>query len=186
MLQPFLKTQRLHLRNYRQEDWEQIHPYSADPEFSRYEVWGPNSEADTKKFISDCIHNASALNRFRYDFAMVHQETDLVIGGCNIRRETEKSIIGSVGWSTNPEFQKQGFATEAAQEMLRVGFHELGCIVIYATCDVGNVASEKVMQKIGMERVGLTVRARQAKGEWRDLLRYEISKEAYEKSLIKT
>jgi RimJ/RimL family protein N-acetyltransferase len=50
-----IETTRLMLRNYRTEDWERVHIYGADPIFSRYEAWGPNTPEDTKKFIADMV-----------------------------------------------------------------------------------------------------------------------------------
>jgi ribosomal-protein-alanine N-acetyltransferase len=60
--------------------------------------------------------------------------------------------------------------------LIRYGFTELGLSIIVATCDVRNTASFKVMEKLGMKRVGLLEKERQQKGIMRDTLRYEISK----------
>jgi ribosomal-protein-alanine N-acetyltransferase len=44
----------------------------------------------------------------------------------------------------------QGYATEAAMANLRFGFDELGLHKIMATCDTENIASARVLGKIGM------------------------------------
>lgn len=90
-------------------------------------------------------------------------------------RESQESRIAMIGWITNPEFQNHGYATEAARAVIKFGFEKLGLVIIYATCDARNGASMKVMEKIGMKRVGLLKNEREQKGEKRDTLRYEIA-----------
>lgn len=46
--------------------------------------------------------------------------------------------------------------------------------VIYATCDTRNIASYKVMEKLGMNRVGFIKGNKEVKGYVRDSYRYEI------------
>ncbi len=74
----------------------------------------------------------------------------------------------------NPDFQSKGYATEAAVALIRFGFEQLQLEVIYATCDARNSASFRVMEKLGMQRVGLLKGDRMQKGHMRDTLRYEL------------
>jgi RimJ/RimL family protein N-acetyltransferase len=170
----FLTTKRLILRNFKMEDWERVHLYAADPLFSQYELWGPNTEEDTKKYIAAMVDQAASYPRHKFDFAVCLKEDDLLIGGCGIRRETELSQVANLGWAINPEFQCQGYATEAAKALINYGFQDLNLLVIYATCDAENVASYTVMQRLGMSRVGLTSGTTPVKGSVRDTYRYEI------------
>ena len=48
-------TERLILRSYKVEDWKRVHIYGADAEFSKYELWGPNTLEDTNKFVNEMI-----------------------------------------------------------------------------------------------------------------------------------
>ncbi len=172
-----INTERLILRDYRAEDWERVHIYGADPEFSRYEFWGPNTIEDTKKFISDVLVSAGAIPRFKFDLAVCLKESGLLIGGCGIRRETEHSHVANLGWAINTDFQNKGFATEAARALIEYGFKNLKLSVIYATCDTRNVASFKVMEKLGMTKVGFIKGSKEVKGHVRDTFRYEIVSE---------
>ena len=52
-----IETERLLLRPYRIEDYERIHLYGSLPDFSQYDIWGPNKEEDTRKLITDSIAN---------------------------------------------------------------------------------------------------------------------------------
>lgn len=169
-----LETDRFLLRNYEHSDWERVHLYGADPDFSKYELWGPNSIEDTQKFIADMVEQAASTPRYKFDFAICLKDSGLLIGGCGIRRETEMSKVASLGWAINPEFQSMGYATEAAKALIKFGFEKLNLSVIYATCDTRNNASFRVMEKIGMKRVGFIKGTIEVKGYIRDSYRYEM------------
>ena len=80
-----LTTERLLLRNYKPEDWKRVHIYGSDPDFSKYELWGPNTLEDTHRFIAEMVQQAKATPRYKFDFAVCLKETGLLIGGCSIR-----------------------------------------------------------------------------------------------------
>jgi RimJ/RimL family protein N-acetyltransferase len=52
------------------------------------------------------------------------------------------------------QYRGKGFATEAAQAILRYGFVELGLDRINANVDLNNAASLKVIERLGMKVVG--------------------------------
>ncbi len=174
MIRATLTTERLLLRAYQKEDWERVHIYGVDPDFSKYEMWGPNSVEDTHKFIADMVAQSESNPRYKFDFAVCLKENGLLIGGCGIRRETEFSQVANLGWAINPEFQGRGYATEAAKALIEFGLRELLLSVIYATCDTRNAPSFRVMEKLGMKRVGVIKGTKEIKGHIRDSYRYEL------------
>jgi [ribosomal protein S5]-alanine N-acetyltransferase len=169
------KTQRLILRDYRTEDWEAVHIYGSVPEFSQYEMWGPNTIDDSKNFVNAMVSQAAGKDRYKFDFAVCLATDGRLIGGCGLRREVQRSLVANLGWAINPDYQCQGYATEAASELIRFGFEELGLKLIYATCDARNIASACVMVKLGLEKVGLLKGNVLQKGHLRDTLRFEIT-----------
>lgn len=170
-----LETTRLILRDHQFEDWVDIHDYAKDPEFSKYDVWGPNTEQDSKNFVLRMITEAQTNPRYKFDLAVVDKKSLTVIGGIGLRKEAEQSYIGNMGWAIHPLFQNKGLATEAAKACLNFGFNKLNLQIIYATCDALNPASYRVMEKIGMRKVGLHLKHKEFKGTWHDSLRYEIA-----------
>lgn len=169
-----LSTKRLLLRDYKSEDWERVHIYGSDPEFSQYELWGPNTLDDTHKFVNEMVEQSISNPRFKFDFAICLKDSGVLIGGCGIRRETELSQVANLGWAINPEFQNNGYATEAAKALIDFGLNTLKLSVIYATCDTRNLASFKVMEKLGMKQVGMINGDKKVKGYLRDSYRYEL------------
>lgn len=169
-----IEATRLVLRPYRLEDFERVHAYGSLPDFSKYDVWGPNTEEDSRKFIEDAITKSTSKEAFEFEMAVCLKENGLLIGGCGIRRESEHSRVANIGYAIDPNFQSKGYATEAARRIIEFGFSELDLAVIYATCDTRNSASYKVMENCGMKRVGHHLKHKKIRGYMRDSYRYEI------------
>ncbi|MEP7318937.1 MAG: GNAT family N-acetyltransferase [Panacibacter sp.] len=58
------------------------------------------------------------------------------------------------GWRLQQKAWGKGYATEAAKACLQYGFEKLNFDKIFSFTSLGNTASEKVMQRIGMKRIG--------------------------------
>ena len=121
------------------------------------------------------VSQAEQKDRYKFDLAVCMEENTLLIGGCGIRRESQTSNVGNLGWAINPEFQGKGYATEAAHSLIQFGFDQLRLRVIYATCDTRNIASTKVMERLGMVRVGHLIGDKMQKDHLRDSFRYELT-----------
>ncbi|MFY8005313.1 MAG: GNAT family N-acetyltransferase [Chitinophagaceae bacterium] len=59
-----------------------------------------------------------------------------------------------IGWRIHQQHWQLGFATEAAKACLQYGFNELGFSTVYSFTSIHNLPSERVMQKIGMQKQG--------------------------------
>jgi len=71
--------------------------------------------------------------------------------GLEIRREHARAELGY--WIGKP-YWSQGYVTEAAREVVRFAFDDLGLRRVFAIHFVRNPASGRVMEKIGMAREG--------------------------------
>ena len=87
---------------------------------------------------------------------------------------------GGLGYFLEPDFWGRGLATDAARLVVELGFGELGMQKISASCDAGNVGSERVMQKLGMTREAAFRHAHRRFGAWRDRLWYGLLREEWE------
>ena len=54
-------------------------------------------------------------------------------------------------WAVDPSYQRRGYASEAAQGLIEYGFQQLRLKRILATTEYKNLASQAVMQKVGMK-----------------------------------
>lgn len=81
---------------------------------------------------------------------------------------------GEMGWALGVEYRGQGYATEAARALIDYGFHSLGLHRMHADTGTDNLASCRVMERLGMRREGLLRGAVYEEGKWVDRYVYGI------------
>jgi RimJ/RimL family protein N-acetyltransferase len=81
---------------------------------------------------------------------------------------------GEVGWSLAPGARGKGYATEAAEAMLRLGFEDLGMHRIEARLDELNTASAELCRRLGMRQEARHVDKWHYKGQWATELIYAV------------
>ncbi|OXL85258.1 GCN5 family acetyltransferase [Paenibacillus sp. SSG-1] len=146
-----LETNRLVIREFVPEDWESVHRYASDPKVTRYTLWGPNTEEETKDYVAGMKAMQQKEPRTHYEWAVIRKTDGELIGGCGINISGSN---GEIGYCFHADHWGQGYASECAKAMLEFGFRQLGLHRIYATCRPENIGSERVMQKIGMQKEG--------------------------------
>lgn len=70
-------------------------------------------------------------------------------------REAAKATVAEIGWCLDSRHQGQGYVTEAAAELVRLCFEDLGLRRLTAEAFAGNAPSLRVMEKLGMRREAL-------------------------------
>ena len=155
-------------------DWERVHLYASIPEFSQFEVWGPNTVEDTKEFVARCISDTSSDPIISHQLAVELREDNLLVGGCTLKLEGFGASEGYLGYAINPDYKNRGFATEAAIALIEFGFDQLHLVRIHSLCDTRNIASRRVMEKAGLQRTALNQNERERKGRMTDSYCYEI------------
>ena len=91
-----------------------------------------------------------------------------------------RGVQAELGWVIDPAHAGQGFATEAARALLRICFEDLGLRRVIAQCFADNVASWRLMEKLGMRRESHSVReSLHRRGEWLDGFAYAILAEEW-------
>jgi RimJ/RimL family protein N-acetyltransferase len=90
-------------------------------------------------------------------YAVEKKDTKTFIGYTGLMVPAFESFFTpctEIGWRIRRTEWNQGYATEAAKACLDFGFKNLGLKKIYSFTSVHNLASERVMQKIGLKREG--------------------------------
>jgi len=169
-----LESDRIIFRDWKRPDWKDAQTYASDPEVSKFMVWGPNSERETKDFIETAIDAAYIKPRRGYELAMVLKETDHVIGGIGLQIMGKEAATAMIGYVLHRDHWGKGIVSEATQRLMLFGFTELKLHRMYATCDTENVGSYRVMEKCGMRREGTFLKDMFIKGHWRDTYLYAI------------
>ena len=176
-----IETPRLLLRGFNEDDFEAVHNYASSAENTAYMLFGPNSEDDTRAFIKRAMATAAKEPLTNYSFAVVLKETGNLIGACDLSLQGDSP---EVGWILHKNHWGKGYGTEMGRALLELGFagHNLHRIV--ALCDMENVGSSRIMEKLGMRREGMFREYRRARDNsgklYRDELSYAILKDEWE------
>jgi RimJ/RimL family protein N-acetyltransferase len=160
-------TPRLYLRAFRRADHAAVHAYASDPLVCRYMDWGPNTIEDTTAFLDAVLYRKA---RGEFPLAIVERADRELIGAVELRVTSTSSRRGEMGYVLARARWGQGYATEAAAAVLAFGFERLGLHKVSATCDPENVASARVLEKVGLTREGYLREHLLVRGEWRDRL----------------
>ena len=173
MLPAHLETARLLLRPFRPHDVEAVLAYAVDREFGRFVAMQfPYRRADAELFVARC-----AATDWETAPAWAIEYEGRVIGAIHVQVEPAHHRA-ALGYGIARAHWGRGLMTEAARAVVDWAFTTLQITRIYATADVRNLASQWVMQKLGMQheatlRLHRTQRRIQLDEVWYGLLRVE-------------
>lgn len=166
-----IETPRLLLRQFTPEDAEELYRIYSHPDLFKYMsndkplVW-----EQTGAFI-DSLNDNWKQHKFGV-WAVVYKENQKLIGHCGLKFLENTPEI-QIGYLLLKQYWGRGLGTEAAAEALRFGFEVATLERIVAIAKPENIASRRVMEKIGMKY------EKDAYYYDNDVVYYSISREAY-------
>lgn len=145
---PILETARLRLRRPAPTDAEAVFAYGSDPEVARYADWPVRTSMDG---LADSLRARAEACDEGSDFYWIITLAgeDRAIGGvaCSIERDAAE-----IGFLLQRDCWSRGYTTEAAGAVLG-WLRTLPTLAkVWATCDAENVASARVLEKLGLTR----------------------------------
>ena len=147
-----IATKRLILRRPRLSDADDIFDsYAADPEVSRYVTWRPYKDrSEVAPFLQSRLARWDSGEELSW--AITRAEKDRVIGmiGCRVREHA-----ADIGYVMSRNYWNRGYTTEAANALVGWASNLEFVSRVWAVCDVENIASSHVLEKIGMQREGI-------------------------------
>jgi RimJ/RimL family protein N-acetyltransferase len=141
-----IETQRLVLRRFREADRETVARWNADPEFTRH-LAGVQSRSE-----SDEAFDRWQCHWAEHGFGLLGVEwraTGELIGRVGPSYHRMWPADPEVGWALDPAWWGRGIATEAGAAALRWAFGELCFERVVSITTEPNLASRKVMAKLG-------------------------------------
>jgi RimJ/RimL family protein N-acetyltransferase len=166
-----LTTERLLLRPFEDSDFDALLRLHSHPEVVRYLDWGPMSPEAVRALL-DRIKPLRAIDD-RSDglrLAALLRSSGELIGDISIWCESGNHQQAEFGFIIHPDFQERGYGTEMGSLVVRLGFDELGLHRLIGQCDGENLASAKLMERLGLRQEAHFRRSELIKGAWRDEL----------------
>jgi RimJ/RimL family protein N-acetyltransferase len=145
-------TRRLILRKPVFDDAPAVfRAYANDPEVTRYITWPPaRSISDTEIAMRELL--AAWESGIEYSWALILKDTNQLIGMISIR---PSGFWIDLGYVLGRQFWGKGYMTEAGAVMIDWLFTQSDIFRVGATCDVDNLASARVLEKLGMQLEGV-------------------------------
>jgi RimJ/RimL family protein N-acetyltransferase len=146
-MNPIIQTNRFYLREKLLSDAKDMYLLNADPEVIKYTGDPPfKDENDALVFIKNYDHFQ------KYGFGrwvIVNKHNDEYLGWCGLKKH-ESGMI-DLGYRIKKEHWGKGIASEAAAACLDYGFNILNINEIVGRSASANIASIRILEKIGMK-----------------------------------
>ena len=181
VVKPVLQTPRLSFRNFTVDDYADVHMYASDPAVTRYTAFGPNTPEQTKAFLQlasgESVAGRSCEN---YSFALIHKQTDKLIGSCGLLRTDMNGPQYSLGYVLHKDWWRQGLASEATTELMKFGFGELRAHRLWAHDSGKHGVGGSLLQKLGFRYEGCTLQSFFVRNTWFDLQTFAMLKSEWQ------
>lgn len=145
-----INTERLVLKPLGKEYLKTTIQYAMDYENARYMCYLPNDTVEeTEAFLANAEEEWKKEQPQFLEFAITYN--DIHIGAVSVYFENGS---GELGWIINKNYWGNGFAYEAARAVIDYSKTQMKVSHFIAHCDTENIASYKLMEKLGMNRTG--------------------------------
>lgn len=177
-----LRGERVTLDLLRPDDVEALSTIQGDPATVRYMLYEARSREQVIAAIErdgahDCLEKAGD-----YVQPAIRDADGQLVGTLYFTLVSTDDRTAEIGWLLSATARGKGYATEAAEIFLRIGFDELGLHRIAAELDPRNDASAAVCQRLGMRHEAHLRENMWLKGEWVDTAIYAILEQDYRRA----
>jgi RimJ/RimL family protein N-acetyltransferase len=147
-----LETARLLMRVPVLTDVEAVfRNYAQDKEVTKFLIWRPHENIQvTREFILRCIQCWK--DEAAFPWIIVRKNDSELIGMIELRIDKHAANLGYV---VARDYWGNGYATEATKTVVEWAMLQESIYRVWATCDVENLASARVLEKAGMRREGI-------------------------------
>jgi RimJ/RimL family protein N-acetyltransferase len=167
-----IETERLRVRHLVADDLAAMHAIESRPEVVRWLYWEPRTEAEVRQALDNRIARAHERPETGLTFGVEVLGTGVLVGHISLTVEPHRQ--GEIGFIFHPDHQGRGYATEAAAAVLAIAFEAYGLHRVFGRLEARNVASARVLEKLGMRREAHLRENEWIKGEWQSELVYAV------------
>ncbi|MBD1372554.1 GNAT family N-acetyltransferase [Hazenella sp. IB182357] len=114
----------------------------------------------------------------KYSFGIFLDDRQLLIGNINLSNIARGAFQNcTIGYSLDQAYNRKGFMTTAVKKVAQLAFRELHLHRIEAAVKLDNIASCRVLEKVGFSFIGISHYHLQINGVWQDHKIYALTVE---------
>jgi RimJ/RimL family protein N-acetyltransferase len=163
-------TKRLRLRPFVDDDLDAFVAYRREPEVARYQSWLPTFDAEQGRAFIRAVSDRPFLTRGVWvNLAMELLATGQQVGDVGLRVD-DAGESAELGFTLAGAHRGRGYASEGVGAVCEVALRDVPAIL--AITDTRNVASMKLLERLGFRRDGFHALQTPFKGELCDEVRY--------------
>jgi len=145
-------TERTRLRRLTPADLADFQHYRSDEEVGLYQDWTPQSDTDAAIFLEQKGTAEFFQPGTWFQLGIADRQTDRLIGDIGICLSADESEV-EIGFSLCRQSQGLGLASEAVKAAVAFIFKETDIPQIIGITDTRNIASLRLLEKLGMQRL---------------------------------
>lgn len=149
-----IETERLVLRELRESDADDVFRIFGDDAVTRYYDLATFADVEQARLLIARM-NARNANGDALRWGIARKDSDAVIGTGGFNQFVRGWARAGIGYDLAQPYWNNGYMTEALRAMAQYGFEKLELNRIEALVAPGNIASARVLEKIGFQREGL-------------------------------
>jgi RimJ/RimL family protein N-acetyltransferase len=169
------------LRELCDTDFEAVHEYAADPLVVRYTTFGPNTEEQTRAFLTACALEPAEVPRRSYTFAVIDRASGQLIGSCGVVQSDGTARQFMLGYCFGRAAWNQGYGKETARALAHFGFETLNAHRLWALVFLDNRPSARILERLGFRREGVARKSLFVRGAWHDVITFAQLRSEYER-----
>ncbi len=167
-----VSSERLVLRPLRASDLADLQRYATRPEFWRFLPLEPQTADSVAAYLEQCLAAPSIEQARGGVVAIEPREISHLVGTVRLQETSSRDRCGEIGYALDSDYWGRGYMTEAITCVLRFARERLSLHRVWATADVENEASWRLLERVGMQREGRLKHHRLVRGAWRDSYLY--------------
>lgn len=146
-----VETERLILRNFRQEDLNDFYEYARNPAVGPNAGWKPHESIEESQHILDCFIKDDEV------MAITDKESGKLIGSIGLHKDNKRSFskTNMVGYVLTEPYWGRGLMTEAVKAVIDYAFTKTEVELLSISHFSFNNRSRRVIEKCGFRYEGL-------------------------------
>lgn len=177
-----VETARLMIRELAEDDLDALHAWRRHPAYRRHLPMPRQTRDAVESELNAILRDQTDYRRLRFLLGVVELDSGRLIGEAILKLAPAlRHRQAEIGWAVAEGLKGKGYATEIGRALLDAAFGPLKLHRVFAMCSTENLASKRVMEKLGMREEGTLREHFRTRERWWSSHLYAVLADEYRK-----